>query len=248
MPKNKKRRTALSGVSHGSEFLAMRAFLCGVAAEMFLLIVRRYANGTANQMVLWNERYFPILVGIGVAILALGAIWVGLQRGDRFKRLLGFYVIGAGGFMALVSLLGIWNLTFLDRLVVIVPMAAFLGIIWGLYDRLCALCLTTLGVGIVAAWMFSRTMQPFSTHLFLSRVLAVLLLAALAASIYLLWNGSLKKFLPPNADPLLLYVSLALTFGGILACLVSVTTASYAMWALMLAAFGLLVYYTMKQI
>lgn len=245
MPKNKK---SGAGTPRNSEALAMRSLVCGFAAEVFLFIVRRYSNATANQMILWNERYFPILAGIGVAILAVGAIWTGLQRGDRFKRMAGLYLCAAGIFVAAVSLLSIWNMTFLDRLIFIVPIAAFLGIVWGLYDRVCASALTILGTGMVVTWLFSRTMQPFSPFLTLSRVLAVLLLLVLAALLYALWSGKLGNFLPPKADSLLLYVSLALTFAGILSSLVNVRAAGYAMWALALVAFGLLVYYTVKQI
>ena len=248
MPKNKKGGTGRRNGSRASEALAMRSLTCGVAAEVFLFVVRRYANGTMNQVVIWNERYLPILVGVGIAALAVGAIWVGLQRGDRFKRTLGVYVAGAGVFVALVSALSIRNLTFLDYFISFVPMAAFLGIVWGLYDREYALSLSALGLGVMATWVFSRSMQPFSPYLTLSRTLAVILLAALAAALYLLWNGTLKKFLSSKSDALPLYVSLALTFAAILASFVSVSAARYAMWILALAAFGLLVYCTMKQI
>ena len=243
MPKHQK-----SGTARASETFAMHALLCGCAAEIFLFVVRRHAAGAAGQMILWHERYLPILAGIGAAILALGAIWTGLQRGDQFKRMVGLYLCGTGLFVALVSLLSIWDLTFLDRLLVLVPSAAFLGIVWGLYDRLCAACMTVLVVGIMAMWLFSRTMQPFSPYLTLSRALAVALLAALAGVLYLLWNGTLKKFLSLGENTLPLYASLALTFSGILSSLVSVAAASYAMWTLSLAAFGLFVYYTVKQI
>ena len=248
MPKNKKSGSVRRNGSRASETLAMRSLVCGVAAEIFLLVVRRYANGTMNQVVLWNERYLPILVGVGVALLALGAIWIGLQRGDRLKRTLGCYVAGAGAFVALVSSLSIRNLTFLDYFIAIVPMAAFVGIVWGLYDWECASSLTALGFGVMATWVFSRAMQPFSPYLRLSRALAAVLLAILGACLYLIWTGKLKKFLSPKSDALLLCVSLALTFAAILASLVSVAAARYAMWVLALAAFGLLVYYTMKQI
>ena len=248
MPKNKKSGVSRRNGSRASETLAMRSLVCGVAAEIFLLVVRRYANGTMNQVVLWNERYLPILVGVGVALLAVGAIWIGLQRGARFQRTLGVYVAGTGVFVALVSLLSIRNLTFLDYFIAIVPMVSFLGIVWGLYDPECAMSLSALGLGVMAAWVFSRAMQPFSPYLTVSRALAVVLLAVLAALLYLLWNGTLKKFLSLKSDALLLYVSLSLTFAAILASLVSVEAASYAMWILALAAFGLLVYYTMKQI
>lgn len=248
MPKNHNNKSARAGGRRASEALAMRSLICGCAAEIFLFIVRHYANGTMNQVVIWNERYLPILAGVGVALLALGAIWIGLQRGDRFKRTIGIYAACAGVFVALSSLLAIRNLTYLDYLIVIVPLCAFLGIIWGLYDRECALSLTALGMGTVATWIFSRAMQPFSPYLTLSKALAVVLLAALAASLYLLWSGKLKNFLPPKANALLIYVSFALTFAGILASLVSVSAAGYAMWTLALASFALLVYYTMKQI
>lgn len=243
MPKHQKR-----GAARASETLAIRSMLCGVAAEAFLLIVRRYAAGTMRQVVIWNERYLPIMAGIGAAILAIGAILTGLQRGDQLKRTIGLYLCAAGAFVATVALLAIWNLTFLDRLIAVVPIITILGIVWGLYDRTCAVSLTVLGVGMVSTWLFSRTMQPFSPHLTLSRALAVLILLALAALLGLLWNGSLKSFLPLGANTLLLYVSLSLTFAGVLATLVSVGAATYATWTLALVAFGLLVYYTVKQI
>ena len=242
MPKQKK------GTARASETLAIHALLCGCAAEIFLFVVRRHAAGTMREVVAWNERYLPIMAGVGAAILALGAIWTGLQRGDRLKRMIGLYLCGIGAFVAMVALLSLWELTFLDRLIVMAPVAAFLAIVWALYDRACATSLTALGLGVVATWMFSRTMQPFSPYLTLSRALAVVILAALAFVLVLLWRGSLKRFLPPNANTLLLYVSLSLTFAGVLASLVSVQTASYAMWTLELVAFGLLVYYTVKQL
>ena len=248
MPKNKKSGTARGGGRRASEVLAIRSLVCGSIAEIFLFVVRRYANGTMNQVVVWNERYLPILAGVGIALVALGAIWIGLQRGDRFKRTIGAYAAGAGAFVALTSLLSIRNLTFLDYLIVVVPLCAFLGIVWGLYDTECALSLTALGLGVTATWIFSRTMQPFSPYLGVSKAFAVLMLALLALTLVLLWNGTLKKYLPLKSDGLLLYVSLALTFAGVLASLVSVGAAGYAMWTLALAAFGLLVYYTMKQI
>ena len=247
MPKNKKGGPVRKGGASASESLAIRSLLCGFAAELYLFIIRRYASGTAMQMVAWNERYLPILLGVGAAILAVSAIWIGVQRGDPFKRTIGLYLGAAGLFMALVSALGIWDIAFFDRLIVLVPIATLLGIVWGLYDRECAVSLTALGVGISATWLFSRSMQPFSPFLTVSRVLAVLLLIALAALFYLLWKGNLKNFLR-GGDSLLLYVSFALTFAGILASLVSVGAARYAMWALALAAFGLAVYYTVKQI
>lgn len=248
MPKNKKSGSVRGGRRASSEALAMRSLVCGCAAEVFLFVVRRHANGTMNQVVIWNERYLPILAGAGVALLAVGAIWIGLQRGDRFKRVPGAYAAGAGIFVALSALLAIRNLTFLDYLIVLVPATAFIGIIWGLYDRECALSLTALGAGVMATWIFSRSMQPFSPYLTLSKCFAVVLLAALAALFYFLWSGRLNRFLAPKSDTLLLYLSLALAFAGILASLVSVGAAGYAMWTLALAAFGLLVYYTMKQI
>ncbi len=244
MPKYQKKSTA-----RASESLAIHALLCGCAAEIFLFIVRRYANGKIAQVVIWNERYLPMLAGIGTAILAVGAIWTGLQRGDRLKRMIGLYLCGIGAFVAAVSLLSIYDLTFLDRLIAIVPIAACLVIVWGLYDRACAVSLTALTTGIVSTWLFSRTMQPFSPYLTLSRLLAVVLLAALAGLLYLLWNGTLKKrFLSSGANTLPLYVSFALTFAGVLASVVNVGAAGYAMWTLALTAFGLLVYYTVKQI
>lgn len=53
---------------------AMKFFLAGCVAELYLLIIRRfYINGTGKQVVAWDS-YLIGLAWAGVAVAAIGAV------------------------------------------------------------------------------------------------------------------------------------------------------------------------------
>lgn len=53
---------------------AMKFFLCGCVAELYLLVVRRfYINGTLEQVVSWDS-YLNYLLYAGVAVAVVGVI------------------------------------------------------------------------------------------------------------------------------------------------------------------------------
>ena len=59
---------------------AMKLFLAGCVAELYLLIVRRYyISGSIKQVVAWDS-YLVIFAWIGVAVLALGAALFFLRK------------------------------------------------------------------------------------------------------------------------------------------------------------------------
>lgn len=66
---------------------AMKLFLAGCVAELYLLVIRRcYANGTAQQQIDWYDKYLNILMGAGAAVFAVGVILSLLWKADRKKR------------------------------------------------------------------------------------------------------------------------------------------------------------------
>ena len=57
---------------------AMKFFLAGCVAELYLLIIRRfYINGTGKQVVAWDS-YLIGLAWAGVAVAAIGAVLLSL--------------------------------------------------------------------------------------------------------------------------------------------------------------------------
>jgi len=124
---------------------AMKFFLTGCVAELYLLIVHRfYANGNALQQIAWYDVYLRVFIGIGVLLLAAGAIWFLMKKNNPKLRTIGWYVGGIGAFMAVSSALVLFNMSFLTLLYVLVPAIMLLGILWSLYDRECALALSML--------------------------------------------------------------------------------------------------------
>ena len=84
---------------------AMKFFLCGCVAELYLLVVRRfYINGTLEQVVAWDSYLnYLLYVGIGVAVLGaiLSAVWHKLPK----RRAIGWGVLAAGVFLAVANYL-----------------------------------------------------------------------------------------------------------------------------------------------
>ena len=220
----------------------MKLFLAGCAAELYVLIIRRfYVNGAAPQMVAWNG-YLPVLGWIGVAILVLGGVLWRLRQGKQAA----LYLAGAGAFLAAASFLAYWNMSTVVLLSVLVPTAMLVGIFWGLYDRACALSLTVMGVALVAAWVCSRTAYQFSPYNAPAKTLVIVFLALMAAGSYLLQAGKLRRIVP--GDPLPVYIACGISAVAMVPALINAAAAGYAMWGLALVMFGMVVYYTVKQL
>lgn len=234
---------------------AMKFFLAGLVAELYLLIIRRfYVNGTAVQMIAWFDYLFYFSIA-GLVILAAGAVLSAVWRADQKKRTVGWYMAGGGAFLAVASFL-IWKLNApaLTFLMVLVAVAMMLGILWTLYDRECAYALTILGISLVTLWGCRREL----TNLYLAtyvKIAVVVYLLLLALAAFLTWKASRSggmvgklHLLPAGADTLPIYVACALSAAAMACALFSVTVAYYAMWLLAMVVFALAVYYTVKQL
>ncbi len=247
MPKNPNTKRAKP--IKGSEPMngAMKFFLAGCVAELYLLIVRRfYVNGTLEQVVAWDS-YLKVFAGIGLAVLVLGLILAVVGKADQKKKLIGWSILAAGAFLGLSSFLIQRNMSVLTLLTVVVPVVMLLGVIWSLYDRECALSLTILGTSLIALWVCRRELSSMYLGTYV-KVAVVLYILLLAAVVYLVKSGKLSKLLPASADPLPVYVACGLSVVALAVALISTPAAYYAMWALAVVVFALAVYYTVKQL
>ena len=227
---------------------AMKFFLAGCVAELYLLIIRRfYVKSPDIVKILWYDRYLWVLLGVGAAILVAGVVGGLLLRGDKKKRTIAWCVAAAGAFLGGAAGLIRWNASTLTLLTVVVPVVMALGVLWNLYDRECALSLTILGASLIALWICRKQMYSVYLGTYV-KIFAVVYILVLLAVALLTKQGKLKKLLPAKADPLPVYVACGLSAVAMLGALVNATVAYYAMWALAIVVFGLAVYYTVKQL
>lgn len=247
MPKNPNTKKAKPVKESDPMNGAIKFFLAGCVAELYLLIVRRfYINGTLEQVVAWDS-YLKVFTGIGLAILAVGLVLALLGKANHKKKVIGWCVSAVGAFLGLSSFLIQRNLSVLTLLTVVVPVVMLLGIIWCLYDPECALSLTILGLSLVALWVFRRAASSMYLGIYVKAAVAVYVLL-LAAVAFLVKRGKLSKLLSAPADTLPVYVACGLSAAALLVALVAAPAAYYAMWVLAVVVFALAVYYTVKQL
>lgn len=247
MSKNPNKRTSPAKRDESMNS-AMKLFLAGCVAELYLLLIHHfYINADSDiQRIAWYDSYLWGLLGAGAAVLVIGGVCAYLWRGSQ-KRRLGWLIAGAGAYVALVSGLVRWNMSFMTLLMVVVPVVILLGIIWSLYDRECALSLTILGATLVLLWVCRRALSSVVVGTYVKVAVAVYLVL-LAAILVQVKRGKLGKLLPPQADPLPVYVACGLSLAALIVSLFSTMAAYYAIWILSIVVFGLAVYYTVKQL
>ena len=226
---------------------AMKVFLAGCVAELYLLIVRRcYINGFAESQIAWFDYYLFAFGFIGLAVLAISAVLALRWKENKKKAFDAWCVAGIGALVSASSLLTRWSPSAYTVFSIVVPVALILVILWSLYDRECALSLSVLGASLVLLWMIRRAgTSPSALYV---KVLAVIYLAALVAMAVLAKKDKLSKLLPANADLLSIFVSCGISVVAIALALVSTALAYYAMWALAMVVFALAVFYTVKQL
>lgn len=226
---------------------AMKFFLGGCVAELYLLILRRFYINAGSDLVRieWYDKYLWILAGLGAAVMLVGLIG-GLVLKDKRKKVL-WVVAAAGAFVGLSTLFVRLNMSSLSFMITLVPVIILLGSLWALYDRECALALTVLGAALFALWVLRRYGSNIRTGIAVKAavIVFILLLAVLA---WMTKAGKLSKLLPPKADKLTVYVACGLSAAALLAGLLIGSGAYYAMWALAAVVFALAVYYTVKQL
>ena len=228
---------------------AMKFFLAGCVAELYLLILRRfYVNANSDvARFAWYDHYLWILSGIGAGLLVVGVIASIALRKNVKARKNGWIAAAAGAFVGAATLLVRWNMATLSFMTTVVPVIMLLGILWALYDRECAMALTVLGASLFVLWGFRR----YGASMYVGtavKVCVAVYLVVLAALAWLTKSGKLSRILSPKADKLPVYAACGLSGLALLAAFLGTGVSYYAMWALAAVVFALAVYYTVKQL
>ena len=254
MPK----KNAVDGIKKNDAPLngALKFFVGGCLAEIYLLMVRKYyVNGDVNQMLSWDAA-MPALIGAGAAVLLLGAVLAAVWRKDvGWRRTLAWSVICVGAFFSV----GNWLIravypTAVTLLSVAVAAGTLLGVFWCLYARDCFFAMTILGTGLFASWVCRHGMSSVFWKMYVIGgavvYLALLAGAALVGRRAERGDGTVGtlRILPKGGDATVLFVSCGLSAAATVVSAFSAAAAYYAMWALGIVIFILAVFYTVKEL
>lgn len=241
-PNQKPKKTAKQDISMTA---AINFLIFGCLAELFLMVVRRcYVNGYAEQQIAWYDVYLKALIPVGAAILIAGVVLSYVWRQKKNIRVYGWMLSGLGAFVAAASALVLWNMTALSPLSTLVLVMIALGIAWSLYDRECALSLTLLGASLFAAWICRSHISSIYVGTYVKLGVVALIVAVIVVAV-LAKQGTLainKAGLPGILG------SCGLSVLALAACMLGPVIAYYTMWVLGVVVFGLVVYYTIKQL
>ena len=235
---------------------ALKFFIGGCLAELYLLMVRKYyVNGNVDQMLSWDAA-MPVLMGIGAAVLALGVLLTVLwKKAVPWKRTAGWSLIFAGLFLSA----GNWVVKTVYPagvliLSVVTAAAMLLGVLWCLYARECFYAMAILGTGLFATWVCRHGMDNANWRSYViagaCAYLVLLAATALTARKVEQTDGMLGalRVLSKGADCTVLLASCGLSAAAVALSLFSAAVAYYAMWVLGIVIFILAVYYTVREL
>ncbi len=235
---------------------ALKFFIGGCLAEIYLMMARKYyVNGNIDQMLSWDAA-MPILMGIGVALLALGVVLAVLWRKEQgWKQTTAWTTVFAGLFLSG----GNWMVkavypTGVTVLTVLTAAVMLLGVLWCLYARECFFAMKILGTGLFATWVCRHGIdsQQWRVLVIAGACVYLLMLAAafMMARKLEQTDGMLGGYqiLPKGTDCTVLMVSCGLSAAAVVLSLFSAAVAYYAIWVLGIAIFILAVYYTVKEL
>ena len=185
---------------------AMKFFLAGCVAELYLLIIRRFYINADSELsrIAWYDHYLWMLAGIGAGVLAVGLIAALTAKANAGRRKTGWALAGAGAFVGIASALVRWNMATLSLMTIVVPVVILLGVLWALYDRECALALTVLGVALLALWGYRRYASSMYVGTAVKALVALYLVALIVLAV-LTKQGKTGKLLPETAGLYLLW-------------------------------------------
>ena len=162
---------------------AMKFFLAGCVAELYLLIIRRfYVNGKLEQVVAWDG-YLMALVYLGLAALAAGAILGLVWSAPGKRRVAGGCLLAVGAVIAALALRAPLPISAELRALVFVAGVLLLVIsgavaLWSAGKKNTLIAWALLGTGgfLAAASMLARTfVGPAVTLLCVAVPVAMLL-------------------------------------------------------------------------
>lgn len=235
---------------------ALKFFIGGCLAEIYLLAVRKYyINGDINQMLGWDAM-MPTLIYVGLAVLAVGVILAAVWRKDAgWKRSAAWSIVFTGVFFSG----GNWLIrtvypTGTSVLCVVVAVVMLLGVLWCMYARECFYAMLILSSGVLATWICRHGINSifWKTYILVGACIYLVLLAAIALTARKVEkaDGMLGtiQLLPEDTDCTVLFVSCGLSAAATVVSVFSTAIAYYALWTLGIVIFALAVYYTVKEL
>ena len=227
-------------------------FLAGLAGECWLLMVyRNYVVGTVNALLAWNTG-LKVVMYAGLALL-IAAIGVGIWKKNCPKCRKVMPVVGAAGlFLAISS----WvSTTFYPMGVTVmciaVPILTLLGLVFFLYQHECFLSTVVLVGALFVSWVCGSGLNSgWKIPVMIGAVCSIIAVAVLALLTRKAQQagGKLKglQVLSHDCDYRILYAVFALAIAAIVVSLAVPGIVYYVMWAMGIALFAELVFYTTK--
>ena len=231
-------------------------FLLGLAAECYLFLVyRNYVVGTVPAMLAWRNvlKYGGI---IGLVLLLAGAAGAALyfRKGEGKKGAAACWCAGVGAFFAMSGwIMSTFYPAGVTVMCVMVPVLTVLGLVLFLYQREGFLTTLALCGSFLAGWVCGDGLDSpnWRIPIIIGAVLGLLILAALALLVRKAQQDEGKlmglRVLPVDCAYKVVYAGLAVCFVCVLAALVYAPAAYYILWALGIAVFVEMVYFTTKM-
>ena len=112
---------------------AMKFFLAGCVAELYLLILRRFYINADSELtrIAWYDHYLWTLAGIGAGVLAVGVIAALVLRSSAKKQKSAWILAAAGAFVGAATALVRWNMATLSFMTIVVPVIMLPGMCTG---------------------------------------------------------------------------------------------------------------------
>lgn len=227
-------------------------FLTGLAAECWLLLAyRNYVMSTVDAMLAWHT---VLKVGMYAGlVLLIAAIGVGIWKKDCPKCRNVMPLVGVAGLFLALS--GWVSTTFYPMgvtvMCIIVPILTLMGLVYFLYQHECFLSTIVLAGALFASWVCATGLGgswkiPVIAGALCS-IAAVAVMALLARKAQQS-GGKVKglQVLSHDCDYRVLYAVFAVAIAAIVVSLVAPSIVYYVMWAVGIAIFAELVYYTTK--
>lgn len=227
-------------------------FLMGLAGECWLLMAyRNYIMSSVDAMLLWHT-VLNVSMYAGLVLL-IAAIGVGIWKKDCPKCRKVTPLAGAIGLFLAIS--GWVSTSFyplgVTVLCIIVPILTLMGLVYYLYQHECFLSTIILAGALFASWVCATGLGgSWNLAVIIGAVCSIIVVAAAAllARKAQQNGGKLKglQVLSLECDYRVLYAVFAVAAVAIAISLAVPGIVYYVMWALGIALFAELVYYTTK--
>ncbi|MBR2894391.1 MAG: hypothetical protein IKC03_01860 [Oscillospiraceae bacterium] len=228
-------------------------FLTGLAAECYLLIVYRgYIAGTIDSLLVW-DKILRISVWLGLFLMLGGLAAVAWKRNDKKIHKAAMIATALGGFFTVSGwIMSRFFNTGVVAMCTIVPVVTVLGLVFFLYQRECFANTALLAASLFAVWVCDKGLDGSWKTLVLIGTIAIAILVAVAALIVRKLQNNNGQFrdiqvFSENCDYRVIYAVCGVCVAAILAVLAMPSSAFYLTWALVIALFAVLAYYTTKM-